>query len=52
MVVLPMRQEIKHDLELLEKKVMCAQSYFDIKPRLRCSWICTPEEMELYVSSL
>ena len=38
MVVLPLRKEIKLDLEELETKIMTAQDRLGITPRLRCNW--------------
>ena len=52
LVVLPLRTEIKHNIELIEKKVMKAQACFGLKPKVNCTWKCTDKELDSYLKVL
>ena len=52
MVILPLRKEIKLDLEELEAKIGTAQMTLGITPRLRCGWQCTARDLELRISKM
>ena len=51
-VVLPLRKEIKLDLEELENKIGATQESLGIFPKLRCNWQCTARDLELRIEKL
>ena len=51
-VVLPLRKEIKLDLEELENKIGATQEALGIVPKLRCNWQCTARDLELRIEKL
>ena len=51
-VVLPLRKEIKLDLEELENKIGATQESLGIVPKLRCNWQCTARDLELRIEKL
>ena len=38
MTSMPLKKDIKNDIELLEKKIAIIQTNLQIKPRQKCNW--------------